>query len=45
MARHMTDVWRGRVDADALARRAASGLNRFDADEIAGQITDLIQKL
>ncbi|MDE6570671.1 MAG: glycosyltransferase [Alphaproteobacteria bacterium] len=45
LARHMTDVWRGRVDTDALARRAASGLNRFDADEIAGQITDLIQKL
>ncbi|MDE6478315.1 MAG: glycosyltransferase [Alphaproteobacteria bacterium] len=45
LARHMADVWRGRVDTDALARRAASGLNRFDADEIAGQITDLIQKL
>jgi len=44
LARHMNDIWRGRVDMDAMTRRAADALHRFDADVIAGQITDLINR-
>ncbi len=44
LARHMNDIWRGRVDTDAMTRRAADALHRFDADVIAGQITDLINR-
>ncbi len=40
----MNDIWRGRVDMDAMTRRAADALHRFDADVIAGQITDLINR-
>lgn len=44
LARHMNDIWRGRVDTDAMTRRAGDALHRFDADVIAGQITDLINR-
>lgn len=44
LARHMTDVWRGGVDTKKMINTATRGLRRFNADQIASKVYDLINK-
>lgn len=44
LARHMTDIYRGNIDVQAMTTRANNSLDRFATKNIAEQICALVQK-